>query len=230
MVARGQRLPSSALLDALFEEWKISPTERERIRLRVEMERRNRRGAETSAMAMRLNQITPYHQIDLRHYSIIRDWYVLVIKVLASCPDFSADSEFICKKLRRKISPAQAKRAITLLLESGMLAEDPVTKKLVAVEPLTETTHEISAEAIRENHKGTISLALEALEEQKIDQRHFNSMALQFRPEDMPRAKEKILSFVKEFYQEFNTDSSNQVHQLSVQFFELSNEGDKNDA
>lgn len=230
MIATGQRLPSAALLDALFEEWKISPAERERIRLRVEMERRSRKGADMSAVAARLNQITPYHQIDIKNYNLIRDWYVMVVKILANCPDFSADPEFICRKLRRKISPAQARRAVTLLQEAGMLTEDPVSKKLVVTEPLTETAHDISSDAIRENHKGTIGLALEALEEQKVEQRQFNSLALQFRIEDLPRAKTKILNFVKEFYQEFHSDQSNHVHQLAVQFFELSNGGDKNDA
>ncbi len=229
MISSGDRLPSHALLESLFDEWKISETERERIRLKVEIERKNRKGKNSSHLITQFNRLTPYHKIDLKHYNLIRDWYVLVIKVMASSPDFDEDPMAISLKLRKKVTLAQAKKALQLLVETGMLIRDPVTLKLKPAMERTETSHEISSEAIRENHRGMLQRASEALEEQGLAQRHFNSLSLQFDAKDMSTAKKRILDFVTQFNDEFNAKNSDQVYQLNVQLFEHSNGGNKND-
>lgn len=230
MVANGTRLPSHSLLEALFDEWNISAAERERIRLKVEIEKRAKKGKDSFKLLSRLNQITPYHKIDLKKFHLIRDWYVMVIKILAGCPDFSEDPQTISQKLRKKISPTQAAKALELLLESGLLIRDPATQKIKLGAESTETTHDIPSEAIVEHHYGMIQRSLEALHEQSVEQRHFNALSLQFDPADLPRAKQKVLEFIKQFNQEFSSDHSNQVYQLNVQLFEHSNGGTKNDA
>lgn len=229
MISSGERLPSRALLESLFNEWKISETERERIRLKVEIERKQRKGKSSSHLVSQFNRLTPTHKIDLKNYNLIRDWYVLVIKVMASTPDFDEDPNAISQKLRKKITPAQAKKALQLLIETGFLVRDPKNQKLIPQHDITESTHEMASEAIRENHKGMLRRALEAVEEQSIEQRHFNSLALQFDAKDLPAAKKRILDFVTEFNSEFNSDHTNLVYQLNVQLFEHSNGGTKND-
>ncbi len=229
MIASGERLPTAALLEALFTEWNISSAERERIRLKVEIEKRKRKGKNSSHLISKFNQITPYHKIDLKQYKVIRDWYVLVIKVMASSPDFNEDPQAISLKLRKKVTVSQVKKALQLLIETKMLVRDPVTQRLSPAHEQTETSHEISSEAVRENHKGMINRALEAVEEQSLANRHFNSLSLQFDSAMLPEAKKRILDFVKEFNSEFNSASSNQVYQLNVQLFEHSNGGNKND-
>lgn len=230
MIANGTRLPSQSLLEALMDEWNLPTSERERIRLKVEIEKRARKGKDSFKLLTKLNQLTPYHQVDLKKYNLIRDWYVMVIKLLAGCPDFSEDPAVISQKLRKKISPSQAQKALELLLEAGMLVRDPETHKIRPAVEYTETSHDIPQEAIVEHHKGMIERALEALEEQKVSQRQINSMSLQFDSKDLPKAKQRILDFVKQFNEEFNSDDSNEVYQLNVQFFEHSNGGTKNDA
>ncbi len=229
MIAKGDRLPSQSLLEGLFEEWSIASADRDRIRLQVEIEKRNRNGKSPLQLIAKLNQLAPYHKIDINHHLLIRDWYVLVIKILADCPQFSADPQAISQKLRKKITPAQAKKAIELLIETKLLVKDPVTEKVSPTIGHTESSHEIADEAIRENHKGMIKRAYEAIEEQSIQQRHYNSLSLQFDMKRMPQAKQKILDFVKQFNEEFNADQSNQVYQLNVQLFEHSNGGTIND-
>lgn len=229
MLASGERLPTAALLESLFDEWNISNTDRERIRLKVEIEKRHRKGKSSSHLISQFNQLTPYHKIDLKHYNLIRDWYVLVIKVMAGLPDFNEDPVAISQRLRKKVSAAQVKKALQLLIDTKMLVRDPLTQKLEPSVLHTETTHGITSEAIRENHKGMIKRALEAVEEQSVEQRHFNSLSLQFDAASLPEAKQKILDFVKEFNSEFNSDTAQQVFQLNVQLFEHSNGGNKND-
>ncbi len=229
MISKGDRLPSQSLLEGLFEEWNITSTDRDRIRLQVEIEKRNRNGKNPVQLIAKLNQLTPYHKIDINHHLLIRDWYVLIIKILAGCPQFSEDPQIISQKLRKKITPLQAKKALELLVETGLLKKDPVTLKISPAIGHIETSHEISDEAIRENHKGMIKRAYEAIEEQSIKQRHYNSLSVQFDMKRMPQAKQKILDFVKQFNEEFNAEDANQIYQLNVQLFEHSNGGTNHD-
>ncbi len=223
MIASGERLPSRALLESLFEAWKVPQSERERIRLKVAIERRERKGAGSSQLISKFNQLAPYHKIDLKQFNLVRDWYVLVIKILAGTPSFQDDPVWISRALGKKISPAQAKKALKLLLDSNLLGRDPLTQKILPIVESTETTHDIPSEAIRENHKGMIQLALEAVDEQSVEQRHLNSLSLQFDVKSLSLAKLRILDFVKKFNEEFSSDSSDQVYQLNVQLFEHSN-------
>lgn len=229
MIANGSRLPSDALLNAIFQEWDIPATERERIRLKVEIEKRARKGKDSYELITRLNQLNPYYKIDVKTFSLIRDWYVLVIKLLVETPDFNEDPTWISAKLRRKVTPAQAKKALALLEEGGLIARDPVTQKYKAVQDKTETTHDIPSEAIRENHKGMIARAQEALEEQTIGMRNFNALTLQFDVAQMNQAKHDIREFVKLFNEKYSSTESKQVYQLNVQLFEHSNGGTKNE-
>jgi uncharacterized protein (TIGR02147 family) len=229
MIANGTRLPSQALLNSLFDELDMSPTERERIRLKVEIEKKNRKGQNSFQLVSKLNQISTYHKIDLKKFSLIRDWYVLVVKILAGCPDFSEDATFISQKLRKKISPTQAKKALGILLDLGLLVRDPETQKLKAADDNTETSNGISSEAIRENHKGMLQRALEAIEEQGVEQRILNGFTLQFDMKNMKDAQADISEFMKSFNEKYNSNQSNQVYQLNVQLFEHSNGGTKND-
>lgn len=229
MISSGERLPTAPLLDALFKEWNVSDTDCDRIRLKIEIEQKQRKGKKISHLIAKYNRLTPYHKIDLKNYNVVRDWYVLVIKLMAGSPDFNEDPTEISQNLRKKITPAQAKKALQLLLDTGLLQRDPVSQKLVPIEVNTETSHELASEAIRENHKGMITRALEAVEEQSVQQRHFNSLALQFETKKMPAAKKRILDFISAFNDEFGSDNADQIYQLNVQFFEHTNKGNPNE-
>jgi uncharacterized protein (TIGR02147 family) len=229
MVAKGQRLPTASLLEALFQIWKTKPAERERIRLNLEIERRAKKGKPVAGLADQFNKLAPYRKIDLTGFKLIRDWYVLVIKLLAGGTEFEADPSTISRRLRKKVTPKEVTQSLKLLESAGLLVRDPVTKKLKPVDSNTETTHEITSEAIRANHRGMISRALEAIEEQSTEQRQFNSLALQFDPKNLKSAKERILGFVKNFNEEFGSDTANEIYQLNVQFFEHTDEGTRHD-
>ena len=231
MVAKGARLPSNSLLEALFQEWDVTPEERERIRLGLEIEKRRKKGKPVFNLASRFNELTPYHKIDLTGFKLIRDWYVRVIKLLVSgrrSSEISEDPVAISRRLRKKVSPKQVKDSLALLEAAGLLKRDR-RGRLKPVNENTETTHEISSEAIRENHRGMMNRALEALEEQSVAQRQFNSLALQFEPENLPLAKKRILDFVKRFNEEFGSNDADQIYQLNIQFFEHTDQGNRND-
>ncbi len=88
---------------------------------------------------------------------------MLVIKELAYTTDFQEDPQWISRRLRRKITPSQAKHALNTLERLGVLQRDE-NGVLKARPGFVESTHEIPSSAIRQHHKGMIRRADEAIE------------------------------------------------------------------
>jgi uncharacterized protein (TIGR02147 family) len=203
MIAHGKRLPSERLLRQLLELWKISA--KDALALRQEISR--------------LNPPSAFYKLKLNEIESIRDWYVLAVRAMANAPDFVAEPQWISQRLRSKITPTQAKAALRLLLDRGLLRQDPETGAVTVAQEMIETSHDVPSESIRQHHRGMMNRALEALSEQSIDERLFNAVTLNFETKDLAAAKHRILNFAKAFHDEFGQNLADSVYQLNIQFF-----------
>ena len=179
MIAKGHRLPSRPLMEALFNEWNIEKRQRELVKLRVEIEKKLSKGKSTSPLLSQLSMLAPeeqYHLIDIDQFNSIRDWYILVLRVLVDTPNFNEDPVVISRRLRRKITPAQAEKGLELLQKIRLIERNPKTGRLQTTTGSTESSHDVPSEAIREHHKGMLQKAIESVDEQSVEQRHLNSL------------------------------------------------------
>lgn len=222
MVANGKRLPSEAVLEKLFVIWKIGASERKFLRLQLKLEKKHQKGKEALSLMQEIKKLNPpsgFYKLKLKQIESVRDWHVLVVRALANNPEFKADPQWIAERLRNKISPKQARIALSLLIDRGLLAQDEKTGQIIVCQDFIETTHEIPSEAIRQHHRGMLNRALEALNEQSVAERLFNSITLNFKPEDLEAAKKRIVEFNRAFHDEFGNNNSETVYQLNVQLF-----------
>lgn len=222
MIANGKRLPSEAVLEKLFAIWKISAKERKFLRLQLKMEKKHQKGKEALSLMQELKKLNPpsaFYKLKLKQIESVRDWHVLVVRALANNPNFKADPQWIAEKLRHKISPKQARIALDLLIGRGLLSHDENTGEVTVCQDFIETSHEMPSEAIRQHHRGMLNRALEALNEQSVAERLFNSVTLNFKPEDLELAKKRIVDFNRAFHDEFGNNNSDTIYQLNVQFF-----------
>ena len=223
MVAKGHRLPSASLMEALFTEWKIEKKQREMLRLRVEIERKLGKGKDTYALLARLAKLIPkeeYQIVNLDMFNSIREWYVIVVLMMVELPDFKEDYHLISNKLRKKVTASQVERAIEILLNVKLLERNPETGKLQKPAGSFEAPGGVPSEAIREHHKSMIHRALEANEEQTILERFIMAVTLPLERQRLDDAKEKLTSFLRQFNEEFGTKTPDSVYQLNIQFFE----------
>lgn len=228
MMAKGKRLPSIDFLELLFDEWKIENNQREIIRLKLDIEKKTKKNKPTINLIEKLTRLDKKSQfkfIDLNTFNSIKEWHHLVLQMLVSTPDFKEDYSWISQQLRKKITPSQVRKSFETLVKIGMLKRNSRTGELEhsGSDSSAETTHDIPSEAIREHHRGMISRALEAIDEQTIDQRHFNSLTIKFNIHKGSEAKAAILNFIKEFNEQFFDEQANSIHQLNIQFFEHTN-------
>jgi uncharacterized protein (TIGR02147 family) len=227
MVLKGQRIPSDDMVEAMSSAWDLTSSDREFFRLLVQVERQKKKGRDPSQTTERLRQLSKNKNtftFSLNQFNLIRDWFYQVVKILASTPGFVDDPLWISRKLRKKVSPTQAKKALELLQEIGMLHRDPLSGKLKVNADYTETQHDVPSEAIRTHHQGMLERATEALAEQPVEKRHFNSLTLTVDEQRVPEVKNRLLQFAREFNAEFETPQSDHVYQLNIQFFEHTRE------
>ncbi len=228
MIAHGKRLPSSEILEMLFDEWKVESNQREIIRLRLDIEKKIKKNKPTRNLIERLCKLdkkSKFKIIDLDTFNSIREWHNLVLQMMVSTPGFKEDYILIANQLRKKVTPAQVRKGFETLIKVGLLKRNYQTGELESktADSSIETTHDIPSEAIREHHKGMINRALEAVDEQTVDERHLNSLTIKFDKSKKTEAKNAILNFVKEFNDKFYDADSKDIHQLNVQFFEHTN-------
>ncbi|HEX2955283.1 MAG TPA: TIGR02147 family protein, partial [Chitinispirillaceae bacterium] len=70
---------------------------------------------------LRLRGSTMIKLIDKGQYEFFRSWYHSAIRELVTLPDFREDYELIAKRCIPKISAAQARKSIEIMLQLGIL-------------------------------------------------------------------------------------------------------------
>ncbi|MBC7740750.1 MAG: TIGR02147 family protein [Bdellovibrionaceae bacterium] len=222
MVLSGKRLPSSEMVDGLMDTWNLSAKERAYFRLLVQLAKTQSKGKDTSSIVLKIkrhSQTQVTHLLNDLEFTAIKEWHYTVIKQLVESPNFREDPKWISQTLRKKITPGQATQALKVLEEQKLITRDPITNKLSAPN-FIETTHDIPSAAIRQHHHGMLARAAEALEEQGVPQKQFNSLTFKVDPEKLPEMKEKILSFIKQLYADYDAPLADSVYQLNLQLFE----------
>lgn len=221
MILKGDRAPSANLLQELMDHWRLTPPEREYFRLLVQLESAKKKNKDTKVLVDRLQKLNRKpisFQFSIEDFEHLRDWHFLVIKELAYTVDFRDDPLWISKRLRRKITPSQAKHALEVLEKLSVLTRDSAGN-LVPNKGLTETTNDVPSHAIRQHHKGMLLRASEAMDEQPSEKRQITGLTLRVDPAKLPEMKQQIMHFIRTFHADNEADSQS-VYQLSVQFFE----------
>lgn len=223
MVTKGDRTASKKLIAELSKHWKLSKPETEYFYLLAKLQSYSKKNKDTFEIRHRLLDLSgkeKAHLISLQKFSSIREWYYLPIQTLIGTKEFIEDADWISKKLRKKVTPSQVKKAIQTLIQLQIASRDPETQTLKLNLGFIETPQEIPSDAIKSHHKGMMQRALEAIEEQKVEERHFNSLTISINADKLSEAKQAITNFIRDFQSKFEDQNSNHVYQLNAQFFE----------
>ena len=224
MVLGKQRLPTWRMIISFSEDFQLTKPEKKYFELLVEIERKKNSGADVSELIKEANKLSgsrEYQKINLDQFSVVSDWYCYVIKRLVSNRHFVYDLEWIYRVLRRKISKSQIKVAIDNLKNVGLVKEDPISG-LSDEKMKVHTGDQVPSAAIRNHHRGMIAGALDALEEQDVDERIFQSLTLNLnKKERLGEAFEDIRQFINDFNEKYSDEASGDaVYQLNTQLFE----------
>lgn len=194
MVLRGQRRPSFKLLQLISERY-----------CRDEREKATLQGFAQNGHAHFVAKPVGGEKIDDIHFSLISEWYFLVIKQLAARKNH--DPMKIVQALDYKVSLQDVERVLARLKQMGL------QKKCI------KTENDLPSASIRKFHRQMLLRAIESIDEQGVLDRELQALTLKFNRRDLKRAQARIRKFVEDFNSEFASDPADDVYQLNVQLF-----------
>ena len=92
-------------------------------------------------------------RIDGELFQYLSHWFYPAVRELAARPDFQDNPKWIASQLRPRIAPADAERALGLLLSLGLVVRDEKTGRIVRGEPTLTTEHEVRSLAVKNFHR-----------------------------------------------------------------------------
>ena len=161
------------------------------------------------------------HKLAAAQASYHAHWFVPAIRELAARADFRDEPQWIARTLWPSITAAEAKRALTTLLELGLLARDEA-RRVRQAEPLVETPDGPLGHHVVSFHREMMRLASEALERVPREQREVASLTLCLSPARVKELKAELEQLEQQWLQRYGSEGATQVVQLNVQMFPLS--------
>jgi uncharacterized protein (TIGR02147 family) len=160
-------------------------------------------------------------RIDARFFEYLSRWYYPAVREMVARADFVEDATWIARQLRPRIKPAEARRALALLTELGLLERD-ASGRLVRGEPSLTTGHEVRSLAIGNFHRQMMQRAAESIETVDRAERDLSALTVCVAAERVPELKARIQAFREALLDLCDRDTAPEVvYQLNIQLFPL---------
>jgi uncharacterized protein (TIGR02147 family) len=161
-------------------------------------------------------------KITEEQYQYYTRWYHPVIRSLVSKVDFGNDFSVLAKALLPPITPAEAKKSVSLLKKLGFIKqlEDG---KWIQINSVLSTGDEVTSLNVVNYHKQVSKLAEDAFDRCSKELRDISALTLGINKDDVRKIKAKIQEFRKEIMAiAGNSVNDDRVYQLNFQFFPVS--------
>jgi uncharacterized protein (TIGR02147 family) len=154
-------------------------------------------------------------------YDYFNKWYYVAIREVLAYYPFKGNYADLAKKLKPSISPAEAKKAIDLLLRLGLIvrSDDGMYRKVtpaLSADPVGKSV------AIANQALDTMRLAGEALDRFPKEQRNISGVAFSVSAQTFETMQDEVRKFRKKILDLAKADASpDGVYQFNVQLFPL---------
>lgn len=160
--------------------------------------------------------------LEERQYEYYSQWYHVAIRELLNVYDFKGDFQELAKLLRPAVRPQDARKALQLLLESGLVEVDAkgvyqLTEKLIS------SGEGISSMLADNFHLAMGEMALRAIQEMDRKERSFSSLTLTLSEAGRDSVDAALARFRRTVMEIAKRDASvDGVYQMNFQIFPLS--------
>jgi uncharacterized protein (TIGR02147 family) len=182
-------------------------------------------GAERNRAYEKLTGFKAYRRtrkLDLAHAAYHSTWYVPAVRELAAREDFRADPAWIARRLLPPIKPSEAKSALDILLDLGLLQREQ-GGRVAQSEPLLTTGPEMHALHIANYHRAMMQRAAESIDLVPSARRDISAVTILVGDGGMTRVKQMVQQFRRQLLElAVSEPKPTQVVQVNVQIFPLS--------
>ena len=172
-------------------------------------------------------RIGAYHQhravcaLQRHQFEYLSCWWYPAIRELIACDGFVEDECWIADRLVPPITPVQARQALALLLELGVVERDP-DGRLRQREPMLSTGAEVRSLAVGNFHRQMMERAAAAIELCERAERDISGVTVALSAESFQRVKQMIVALRAELLALSAGDGRpTRVVQVNFQLFPL---------
>lgn len=161
-------------------------------------------------------------RIDEGLFRYLSHWYYPAVRELSAHPDFRPEPDWIAAQLLPPIKVAEARQALSLLLELGLLVEDDCGRVRRA-EPTLSTEHEVRNLAVGNYHRQMLERAAASIELVGPAWRDLAAMTVCVSRASITELKQRVHEFRERLLQLCDSDPDPEVvFQINTQLFPLS--------
>lgn len=154
------------------------------------------------------------------------DWHHAVIRELVSSKEFKEDPAWIARRLGNKITEAQAKESVDLLVRLQILQRN-TEGKLEQREPLLTSSDEIPSHVIRSLHRTYLRKAINSIFAVQIERRELSGLVLSIPNTRLKEIKEEIKEFRKKLNRKYGVDrEGDDVYFVGLYLFPVTQKGE----
>lgn len=162
------------------------------------------------------------HKIAKSQYQYFSKWYYPVIREMIRFNGGNLSAEQVARLLRPKISIAEAKSGINLLVRLGLIQKN-ADDQWELIEDNISTGPEVKSLVVANFHKEMLRLAGESIDGVPAVKRDISALTLCINRERFSELKSRIIAFRKELLDLADSDQDpDQVIQVNIQLFPLS--------
>jgi uncharacterized protein (TIGR02147 family) len=160
--------------------------------------------------------------LEERQYEYYRNWYHVALRELLNTYEFKGDYPELARQLRPAIRPQEARKAVQLLEESGLVEKD-AEGRYTLTEALISSGHAISSMLADNFHTAMGEIALRAIQEMDRGDRSFSALTLSLSAEGFQSVDAALGRFRRTVMEIAKRDAHvNGVYQMNFQMFPLS--------
>jgi uncharacterized protein (TIGR02147 family) len=223
-IMAGRRRLSPAVMQKYAAAMKLTPKETEYFGAVVQFvnSKSNDEKNRHFTRMLRLHGNSTIKFIDKEQYEFYRCWYHSALREMVTLPDFREDYDWIAKRCAPRITAAQAKKSVEVMLQLGILRRN-ARGKLEVADTVISSEYEIKSFVLRNFHTEMLELAKGALERFEPHEREISSLTLGVSNKCYERIKERIRTFKQELLTMVvdDTSDSETVCQCNFQLFPL---------
>ncbi|WP_413578734.1 TIGR02147 family protein [Bdellovibrio sp. HCB290] len=152
-------------------------------------------------------------------FKAVAEWHHFAILALLNTKDFKGTAKWIGERLG--IPQEVAKESFARLVKMGFIVKEN-GKYVVMNNGDIQTPHDVPSQAVRENHRQHLHLAALALTSQPTEQIEFQNASIPILKSDIPKAKKRLRLFMDQFIRDLEKNPGEEVYQINLQFYGLS--------
>ena len=221
MILNGKRNLSLKHVPTIALGLKFSSTERQFFQTLIQLDQAKSE-EEKQLYRVWLNDLIPgreHHVAQIEHEQVMIDGIHAAIMVMTRIPGFDFCPETIAKCFASKYSLPQIQEALTRLIQLKYLVLK--NGRYVMSADSYNTQPDVPNLKIRKYHQQMARWGTEAIDQQEISERDFQSLTIAIPQTSIPLAKELLQKFYNQFQTLMMKDAANEVYQLNLHFFRL---------